>query len=443
MKLDLTTWTWQDNPGCPINITLVSTSDASEATVQLAKKTPQDLYYECLDEGEAWQFTTPNLLYKIDMQARYDAARATVLQYTLQVPIPKETSSQIRDSEEESHGPSPSPKKTDATEMKIDESLQVCIEALHHLEPLHYGFKLQALNVKGYCFCPLAKCLTPWRKNHHVVHDHSVCRARHFQGPGLLQHCHKTGDEYHTATTYYLTTLFDNGIGLTQAAVHHVENDQSRKTIDANKQIFDCYYQSVDSKESDHLNQVNENIVDKACDTVRDLAICDHVEKNDAFTSIEQEFQGDIGVSDYNTSSDEQIIAENQAKDVQAEQELPGQRTHHNEIVNSVGEATDGNDDPSKDPDHMIDAENTIVDEPDCTLDSVEINIVGDANDTNGHPCQESDVTVNAKNSNVDEPDIIYDRSKTIDTIAEQTESMVDDDFEHNDVSKKRIVGVI
>ncbi len=73
-----------------------------------------------------------------------------------------------------------------------------------------------------------------------------------------------------------------------------------------------------------------------------------------------------------NTSSDEQIIAENQAKDVQDEQELPGQCTHHNEIINSVGEATDGNDDPSKDPDHTIDAENTIIDEFDRTLDSID-----------------------------------------------------------------------
>jgi hypothetical protein len=50
---------------------------------------------------------------------------------------------------------------------------------------------------------------------------------------------------------------------------------------------------------------VNENIVDKACDTVRDLVFYDDVEKNDAFTSVEQEFQGDIGASDYNSSSDE------------------------------------------------------------------------------------------------------------------------------------------
>jgi hypothetical protein len=96
------------------------------------------------------------------MQARYAAVRATVLQHTLSVLIPKKTSSPYgNDSEEESDGPPPSPKKTDATEMKIDKSLQVFIEALPHLEPLHYGFKLQALNEKRYCICSLAKCLTP------------------------------------------------------------------------------------------------------------------------------------------------------------------------------------------------------------------------------------------------------------------------------------------
>jgi hypothetical protein len=124
---------------------------------------------------------------------------------------------------------------------------------------------------------------------------------------------------------------------------------------------------------------------------------------------------------------------------VQAEQELPGQHTHNNEVVNSVGKATDGKDHPSKDPDHTIDAENTAIDEPDHTLISVEVNTVGEANDTNGHPSQESDVTVNAENSNVDEPDIIHDSSKTIDTNAEQTKSMVDDDVEQNDVSQKEL----
>ncbi len=40
---------------------------------------------------------------------------------------------------------------------------------------------------------------------------------------------------------------------------------------------------------------------------------------------------------------------------------------------------------------------------------------------------------------NVDEPDITHDSSKTIDTNAEQTESMADDDVEHNDVSQKEL----
>ncbi len=127
------------------------------------------------------------------------------------------------------------------------------------------------------------------------------------------------------------------------------------------------------------------------------------MEKNDACISFEQEFQGDIGVFDYNISSNEQINAENQAKDVQAESifpdsseikdtsvlsghELPGQRAHDIEGVNSVDKANDANGDPSKDTDHTTDAENTTVDEPDCTLDSVEFNTVSEANDTNGHP---------------------------------------------------------
>ncbi len=225
---------------------------------------------------------------------------------------------------------------------------------------------------------------------------------------------------------------------MTQAAVHHGKNDQSRKTVDTNKQISDRYYQSVDSQESDHLNQVNENKEDEACDTVRDLAICDDVKKNDTFISVEQEFKGDIGASDYNIGSDQQINAESQAKDVQAEsifadsseikdtstlsgQELPGQCAHDNEGVNSVDNAKDADGDPSKDSDHSIDAENMTVDEPDRTLDSVEVNTVGEASNTNGHPSQEYNVTVDAENSNIDEPDIIYNSFKTIDANAEQT----------------------
>jgi hypothetical protein len=65
---------------------------------------------------------------------------------------------------------------------------------------------------------------------------------RPFQGHSLIQHCESKGNEYHTATAFYLRTLFLKEMGLTQAAVHHGKNDQSRKIVDASKQIFDQYY---------------------------------------------------------------------------------------------------------------------------------------------------------------------------------------------------------
>jgi hypothetical protein len=115
----------------------------------------------------------------------------------------------------------PSPKKTNATEIKIDESLKSFIEALPCFETLHYGFKFQASSGKGYCFCALVKCLSPWRKIYHIDNDYSVCAARQFYGHGLLQHCHDQGDDYHEAAAFYLTNLFIIRVGLTQAALHH------------------------------------------------------------------------------------------------------------------------------------------------------------------------------------------------------------------------------
>jgi hypothetical protein len=102
-------------------------SAPSQVILHLTYKTPQDLYYECLDEGEARQFPTTKKLYEINMQTRYAAAGATVTQYTRPVPIPKNTYSPYGNSDEDSNGSPPSPKRTDATEMKIDKSLRVFI----------------------------------------------------------------------------------------------------------------------------------------------------------------------------------------------------------------------------------------------------------------------------------------------------------------------------
>ncbi len=69
-----------------------------------------------------------------------------------------------------------------------------------------------------------------------------------FQCQSLIQHCVSKSNEYHAVTAFYLKTLFGasrkKGIpinrGFKQAAVHHGKSvdDQSRKTVDANEQIF-------------------------------------------------------------------------------------------------------------------------------------------------------------------------------------------------------------
>jgi hypothetical protein len=78
------------------------------------------------------------------------------------------------------------------------------------------------------------KCLSPWRKKHHIDNDYSVCPVRQFYGQGLLQHCHDKGNDYHSATAYYLTNLFNNRVRLAQAALYHGINDQLRLTSGGN-----------------------------------------------------------------------------------------------------------------------------------------------------------------------------------------------------------------
>ncbi len=124
-----------------------------------------------------------------------------------------------------------------------------------------------------------------------------------------------------------------------------------------------------------------------------------------------------------------------------SQKELPVQSAHEIEEVNTFDKATDANGDPSKDSDHTTEVENMTVDEPDCIFDSVEVNTVGEENDVHGLCSQETGVQIDRKNSNVDEPNI-HDSSKTNDANAEQTNSIVDDDVEQNDVSQNIIQGL-
>jgi hypothetical protein len=146
-------------------------SGPSQAPIHLAEMSPRDLYYECLDEEDARQCSIPTLSYTVNMQERYAVVRLTIEEFTRPVCTPQKTFSPYGGSDEESDCSPPTPTNTKATEKKIDDSLRIFIEALLHLETLHYGFKYQALGRNGYCFCALATCLYPWRKKHHVNND--------------------------------------------------------------------------------------------------------------------------------------------------------------------------------------------------------------------------------------------------------------------------------
>jgi hypothetical protein len=179
------------------------------------------------------------------MQERYAVVRRTIEEFTRPVHTSQKTFSPYGDSDEESDCSPSTPKNTKATEKKIDDSLEIFIEALSHLETLHYGFKVQALGRHAYCFCALAKCLSPWRKKYHIDNDYSVCPSRQFHGQGLLQHCRDKGNDYHSATAYYLTNLFNNRVRLAQAALHHGINNQLRLTSGGN---FGCYFKILTVK---------------------------------------------------------------------------------------------------------------------------------------------------------------------------------------------------
>jgi hypothetical protein len=77
-------------------------SGPSQAPIHLAGMSPQDLYYECLNEGDAWQFSIPTLSYTINMQERYAVVRLTIEEFTRPVHTPQKPFSPYCDSDEES-----------------------------------------------------------------------------------------------------------------------------------------------------------------------------------------------------------------------------------------------------------------------------------------------------------------------------------------------------
>ncbi len=176
---------------------------------------------------------------------------------------------------------------------------------------------------------------------------------------------------------------------------------------------------------------MNEDIENEADDEVADLLIHDNFEQNDASTRIEQELHAEVGVFDNveldhvheannaeshaSTDSDDRINVGNQKNDEQAESMFP-------------------------DALEMIDTSMPLEQQlqVQSALDSVEVDTSDKATDANSHPSIDSDNRIDAENMVVDESEDfrIHKGFETNDTNAEQTELMVDDDFEMNDASK-------
>jgi hypothetical protein len=87
-------------------------SGPSQAPIHLAERSPQDLYYECLDEGDAGQCSIPTLSYSVNMQERFSVIRLTIEEFTCPVRTSQKTFSPYGDSDEESDCSPPTPTNT-------------------------------------------------------------------------------------------------------------------------------------------------------------------------------------------------------------------------------------------------------------------------------------------------------------------------------------------
>ncbi len=142
------------------------------------------------------------------MQKRYEAAKATIKDFKKPVAMSKNQPSPYSDLEGSNDGSLPDDEdalnKTDTIELKIDNSLLHFIEAVPHLEPIHYGFHIQRKNQTPSCMCSSARCLNPLRTTNGIDKDEDFCRNTLFKSQDLLQHCAAKGDKYHLSTTHYL-----------------------------------------------------------------------------------------------------------------------------------------------------------------------------------------------------------------------------------------------
>jgi hypothetical protein len=97
---------------------------------------------------------------------------------------------------------------TISQQQSINLRLEGFIQALPHLEPIHYAVHLgKEKNSKKCCFCSCASCLTPWRQAFQINFDEELCKNTLYTSNGILQHSEAKSDEYHQPTAFYFQKL--------------------------------------------------------------------------------------------------------------------------------------------------------------------------------------------------------------------------------------------
>jgi hypothetical protein len=103
----------------------------------------QETFMKRIEDGhKVSRLLLPQVNTEIIMQDRYDAVKATIGKFKKNVPTKSRTPYDTESESKVSHQSKPPKKKTPSHELQINSDLEQFIEALPHLEPIHYAFCL-------------------------------------------------------------------------------------------------------------------------------------------------------------------------------------------------------------------------------------------------------------------------------------------------------------
>jgi hypothetical protein len=122
----------------------------------------QENFLKWIEEGhEVCGLSLPLVNTEIIMQDRYDAVKATIEKFKRPVPTSPHNPYGDDSDSEVSHQRKPPNKNTPSQELQINSDLERFIEALPHIEPIHYSFHLAGNENSKCCLCSCSPCLIP------------------------------------------------------------------------------------------------------------------------------------------------------------------------------------------------------------------------------------------------------------------------------------------